>query len=126
MQKILVVDDEPHICRLLQFNLEKAGFEVLIAPDGKEGVEIAKKRKPDVILLDILMPEMNGIEACAILKTDLKTKNIPIFMLTALSRVGDMEDAFEAGADGYITKPFPATDIGEEIRRRLAKLSEKK
>ncbi len=126
MQKILIVDDEPHICRLLQFNLERYGFEVLVGHNGKEGVKIARKEKPDVILLDIMMPKMNGIEACAILKTDLKTKHIPIFMLTALSRVGDMEDAFEAGADGYIAKPFPATEIAQEVRWRLAKLAEKK
>lgn len=125
MQRVLVVDDEPHICRLLQVNLEITDFEVLTAQNGKEAIEIAKKKKPDVILLDILMPGMNGIEVCSILKTNPRTKNIPVFMLTALSRIGDMEDAFKAGADGYITKPFQATKIGREIRQRVARLSEK-
>ena len=96
MEHILVIDDEPNICRLLEFNLGKAGFNVSIANNGKEGIEIAKKKKPDVILLDIMMPEMNGVEVCSILKTARETKHIPIFMLTALSKMGDMEDAFQS------------------------------
>jgi len=117
--KILVVDDDQNIRRLLSFNLTSANHEVVMATNGKEGIEKAIKEQPELILLDIMMPVMNGYEACKILKATEETKNIPIFMLSAKSQMMDLDDAFDSGADDYITKPFDIEKLGYSINYKL-------
>jgi len=116
---ILVVEDEEHIRKILEYNLRLDGFSVLSAEDGRKGLELAHEKKPDVILLDWMMPEMNGLEVLSELKHDERTEDIPVFMLTAKGMMGDIERAFEIGADDYITKPFDPTQLGQSIKRKL-------
>jgi two-component system, OmpR family, alkaline phosphatase synthesis response regulator PhoP len=124
--KILVVDDDQNIRRLLNFNLSAAGHEVIVANNGKEGVEKAIKEKPDLILLDIMMPVMNGYEACKTLKEQDITKDIPVFMLSAKSQMMDLDDAFNVGADDYITKPFDIEKLDYSINYKLKTYNERK
>lgn len=105
METILIIDDEADIRDILSYNLKKEGYNVLTAENGKHGIEIAKKNIPDLILLDIMMPEMDGIEACELLKADNETKDILICFLTARSEDYSQIAGFNAGADDYVTKP---------------------
>jgi len=116
---VLVVEDEEHIRKILEYNLKLDGFSVSLAEDGRKGLEFARGKKPDVILLDWAMPEMNGLEVLSELKHDEKTEDIPVFMLTAKGIMGDVERAFEIGADDYITKPFDPAQLGKTIKRKL-------
>ncbi|MBD3272042.1 MAG: response regulator [Elusimicrobia bacterium] len=103
---ILIIEDEKDIADNIMVRLEVEGFMTLCAHDGKKGIESAREHKPDIILLDIMLSKLDGIETCKILKKDTRTKDIPIIMLTSLSAVGDVEKAFAAGANDYLTKPF--------------------
>jgi two-component system alkaline phosphatase synthesis response regulator PhoP len=123
--KLLVVDDDQNIRRLLSFNLTASNHEVIVAPDGKQGIQLAKKEKPDLILLDIMMPVMNGYETCKILKKTEETKDIPIFMLSAKSQMIDLDDAFNAGADDYITKPFDIDKLEYSINYKMKLYNER-
>ena len=105
METILIIDDEADIRDILSYNLKKEGYGVLTAENEKHGIEIAKKNIPDLILLDIMMPEMDGIEACELLKADNETKDILICFLTARSEDYSQIAGFNAGADDYVTKP---------------------
>ncbi len=105
METILIIDDEADIRDILSYNLKKEGYGILTAENGKHGIEIAKKNIPDLILLDIMMPEMDGIEACELLKADNETKDILICFLTARSEDYSQIAGFNAGADDYVTKP---------------------
>ena len=116
---VLVVEDEEHIRDILEYNLRLDGFEVYLAENGSVGLELARKHKFKVILLDWMMPEMNGLEVLSELKHNSKTEHIPVFMLTAKGAIGDMDRAFDIGADGYITKPFDAFHLGDTIRKKL-------
>ncbi len=120
--KILVIDDSSVICDLVKFTLTMKNHEVITAKDGDSGIKAAKKDQPDLILLDILMPKMNGYEACSILKKDELTKNIPIFILSAKGQMSDLEQAFKFGADNYITKPFNPDKLNEIIFYKLSKI----
>jgi two-component system alkaline phosphatase synthesis response regulator PhoP/two-component system response regulator VicR len=111
MDKILVVDDEERIVKLLQVNLQKAGYDVVSASNGNEALNIIKKEKPDLIILDIMMPEMDGIEALRKLKQDKKTKKIPVVMLTCKSEDKDIFCGWKEGADAYLTKPFEPAEV---------------
>jgi two-component system, OmpR family, alkaline phosphatase synthesis response regulator PhoP len=124
--KILVVDDEENIRKLVNYNLLLDGYDVVMAVDGKEGLEKAVSEKPDLILLDIMMPEIDGLEVCSRLKKNPETRHIPIFMLSAKGQMQDLEDAFEVGADNYITKPFDVSKLSEIIMFKLNKMKEKK
>ncbi|HAE86392.1 TPA: two-component system response regulator [Candidatus Marinimicrobia bacterium] len=124
--KILVVDDEENIRKLVNYNLILDGYDVILAVDGKEGLEKAIQEKPDLILLDIMMPEMDGLEVCSRLKKNPETRDIPIFMLSAKGQMQDLEDAFDVGADNYITKPFDVDKLSEIIQFKLNKMKEKK
>ena len=117
---ILIVDDEPSNLKLTCALLQASGYKTIEATDGKQGVELAKARKPDLILMDIQMPDMDGLEATRILKADATTKNIPIVALTAYAMKGDKERVLEAGCDGYITQPI---DIQELLKRVAEYLS---
>ena len=103
--KILIVDDEPDIIEILKYNLEKEGYDVKSANNGKKAVEKAKKYIPDIIILDVMMPEMDGIEACQELKKISKLSNTRIIFLSARGEDFTQIAAFDAGADDYVTKP---------------------
>lgn len=124
--KVLVVDDEEAILELLKYNLEKEGYDVKVAANGKVGVETARKFKPDVVLLDIMMPVMDGVEACRQLRSIPELVNMYIIFLTARSEEYSEVAAFDVGADDYITKPIKPRALMSRIQallRREAKTS---
>ena len=116
---VLVVEDEEHIRNILEYNLKLDGFEVYLAENGPAGLELAREKKFDVILLDWMMPEMDGLEVLSELKHDKRTARIPVFMLTAKGMVGDIDRAFAVGADDYITKPFDPVLLGNTVKNKL-------
>jgi len=116
---VLVVEDEEHIRNILEYNLKLDGFEVYLAENGRMGLEHAHQKKLELILLDWMMPEMDGLEVLSELKHDKKTKHIPVFMLTAKGMLGEIDRAFNVGADDYITKPFDPVLLGNTIRKKL-------
>ena len=117
--KILVVDDEPDALELVRFNLKQAGFEVCTAADGEEALKQARLALPDVILLDIMLPEVDGLEVCKILRRDSATAAIPIIMLTAKAAEIDRVLGLELGADDYVTKPFSPRELVLRIKAIL-------
>jgi DNA-binding response OmpR family regulator len=118
---VLVVEDEPHIRKVLEYNLKLDGFGVYLAEDGAVGVSMAREKRPDVILLDWLMPQISGLNVLELLKSSDDTKHIPVFMLTAKGMLSDVTEALEKGADDYITKPFNPMQLGKIIREKLEK-----
>ncbi len=120
MAKILVVDDEPDILEVARIILEKKGYEVITAKDGNEALEKVSASKPDLIILDIIMPRKSGLEVCKILKSDPETASIPILMFTVLGRNRDREQGLKAGADDYLVKPFSAEELVNIIKKHLA------
>jgi len=114
-KKILIVEDDPDIISLLEFRLRDKGFDVLTATDGAEGLEIARREHPDLITLDINLPEVNGFTVCSMLKADPQYSDIPIIMLTA--RDGATDSVFDDSVkpETYITKPFDIDDLIEKI-----------
>ncbi len=118
-KKILVIDDETELLKALTIRLGASGYEVITAQDGQEGLEKARSSNPDLIVLDILMPKMDGYEVCRLLKFDAKYKSIPIIMLTA--KVQDIDKAMgkKVGADDYIAKPFETQDLIDKIKSYL-------
>ena len=123
-EKILVVDDEYHIVELIKFNLEKNGYRVIQAIDGKDALEKAKEEKPDLIVLDIMLPKIDGIEVCKTLKKDIVTEKISIIMLTAKSEEIDKILGLELGADDYVTKPFSVKELIARIKAVLRRSNE--
>lgn len=119
MRKILVIEDEPDAAGFLKLHLEKYEFEVYCAFDGKEGYRLARTKNPDLILLDLMLPEVDGFWVCEMLKTDAKFEKIPVIVLTARSADEDMAVAKKCGADDYITKPFEFNDLLSKIRKLL-------
>ena len=118
MPRILVVDDEEAVRRVLHSLLKKEGYEVIEAEDGRMGVELAKKEDPDVILMDLRMPVMDGLKACRLIKEDEKTKNIPVLVITAVSGESKRE-AIDAGIDDFVNKPFDAEEISIRVKSML-------
>ena len=104
--RVLIVDDEPDIVESIKFNLELEGFECLVARDGEDALLKAKREKPNLILLDIMLPKINGYKIARLLKFDQSYKDIPIIMLTARTQKTDIQHGEETGADEYVTKPF--------------------
>ncbi len=123
VNKILVVDDEQHIRRLVNLILGKE-YDILEASDGEEAIAIARKEGPVLILMDIMMPNLDGIGACHILKSDDRTKEIPVVMLTAIGDKLDQDYARGMGADGYMTKPFGAQELRDVVKERLAHIEQ--
>jgi two-component system alkaline phosphatase synthesis response regulator PhoP len=113
--KVLVVDDEEYIQHILNFSFGAEGYDVVTAGDGEEGIKKARSEKPDIIVLDIMMPKMDGYEACKRLKTDPHTKNIPVILLTAKGREVDRKLGSQAGADDYVVKPFSPGRLIERV-----------
>ncbi|HMJ67018.1 MAG TPA: response regulator transcription factor [Candidatus Binatia bacterium] len=118
-QKILVVDDEPDAVELLEVNLEGAGYTVASAHDGEEALKKARMTLPDLIILDLMLPEVDGMEVCKILRRDQKTSHIPIIMLTAKAAEIDRVLGLELGADDYVTKPFSPRELVLRVKRLL-------
>ena len=121
--KILVVDDEIYIVHILDFSLGMEGYEVVTALDGEQALHKVKSDKPDLVVLDIMMPKLDGYETCKILKTDPETKNIPVILLSAKGRNVDQKMGFQVGADDYITKPFSPRKLVERINMILGQPS---
>jgi len=120
--KILVVDDETYIVELVKFNLEKEGFRVVVAYDGLSALEMVKKEVPDLIILDIMLPNMDGFEVCRVLKQNPDYNTIPIIMLTAKAEEFDTVLGLEMGADDYIKKPFSPREMVARVKARLRAL----
>ena len=123
MNRILVIDDLPENIFMLKDRLENEGYEVITAYEGNTGISKAKSDKPDLILLDIMMPDLSGIDVCRLLKQDSETAHIPIIMVTAKSTADDTKEGLEAGAFDYIKKPFEKVELLARINSAL-KLSE--
>ena len=117
--RILVVDDEIYIVHILDFSLGMEGYEVLTALDGEQALEKARAEKPDLIVLDIMMPKLDGYETCKRLKADPEVKDVPVILLSAKGRNVDQKVGFEVGADDYITKPFSPRKLVERINQLL-------
>jgi two-component system alkaline phosphatase synthesis response regulator PhoP len=113
--KILVVDDEIYIVHILDFSLGMEGYEVVTALDGEQALAKVKTEEPDLIVLDIMMPKLDGYETCKILKSDPETRHIPVILLSAKGRNVDQKMGFQVGADDYITKPFSPRKLVERI-----------
>jgi len=119
MKKILIVDDEQDIVESLKFVLEAADFNCYTADNGEDGLRLAKELMPDLIILDVMMPKINGYKISRLLKYDAKYKNIPILMVTARSQEEDKLIGEETGADEYITKPFELDDVVKKVEEYL-------
>jgi DNA-binding response OmpR family regulator len=117
--KVLLVDDDPVILKLLQVNFEMEGYKVMTANDGVEGLEKARKERPDIVLLDIMMPRMDGLEVTKALKGDASTKDIPIILLSAKAQASDVQVGKDMGADDYLTKPFDPLELLDRVNELL-------
>jgi len=120
-KKILVVDDEADLVETVRFPLEMEGFNVLVSYNGEDALNQARKEKPDLILLDLMLPKLDGYKVCRLLKFDEKYKHIPILMLTAKTQEKDKILGKETGADEYITKPFDIDDLMKRVKAYLQK-----
>ena len=114
--KLLLVDDEPSIVKMVGKRLEVEGFEVEIAMDGQDGLAKAQNGKPDLIILDLMLPKLNGYEVCTMLKQDGRHKHIPVIIFTAKTQDKDEKMALECGADAFVRKPFRAQELVEKIK----------
>jgi two-component system alkaline phosphatase synthesis response regulator PhoP len=121
-RRILLVDDDPVILRLLKVNFEMEGFAVLTAENGEEGVSVATDEMPDIILLDVMMPGMNGLDAAEKLRGQAGTKDIPIIFVSAKAQSVDVKAGMNAGATDYVTKPFDPVELVQKVEALLAKV----
>jgi two-component system, OmpR family, phosphate regulon response regulator PhoB len=117
--KILIVEDEADLVRTLEYNFRQAGFEVYTATTGREGLRIAAAKTPDLVLLDLMLPDLQGVEVCRLLKADPKTRSTPVIILTARGEEVDRVVGFEIGADDYVTKPFSVRELVLRVRAVL-------
>ncbi len=124
-EKILVVEDEQDIVKMLEYNLEKEGFRTLSVHDGEDALDSASREHPDLIVLDLMLPGIDGLEVCKTLKSESKTASIPIIMLTAKSQESDKIVGLELGADDYVTKPFSPRELIARIKAVLRRVKEK-
>jgi two-component system, OmpR family, phosphate regulon response regulator PhoB len=118
-EKILIIEDDRHISKLVKYNLEKSGYYATIADDGEEGLEILKKHPQDLVILDVMLPKIDGFELCRLVKQDEKLKNIPIILLTAKGEEVDRVVGLELGADDYVVKPFSPRELMLRIKAIL-------
>jgi DNA-binding response OmpR family regulator len=119
---VLVVDDEPDVVDLVRYHLHRAGFDVLIASNGPSGLSTATESMPDAIILDIMLPQMTGIEVCKALRSSAQTSTIPILMLTAKAELSERIAGLELGIDDYITKPFSPRELVLRVQNVLRRL----
>jgi two-component system alkaline phosphatase synthesis response regulator PhoP len=120
-KKILVVDDEADLAKAISFSLTAEGYTVLVSYNGEDALNQARKENPDLILLDIMLPKLDGYKVCRLLKFDERYKHIPILMLTAKTQEKDKIVGMETGANEYITKPFDVDELTEKIKAYLNK-----
>ena len=120
-KKILLVDDEVDLVETVRFPLEMQGFTVLVSQDGEDALKKAREEKPDLILLDLMLPKLDGYKVCRLLKFDERYKHIPILMLTARTQEKDKILGRETGADEYITKPFEMNELMEKVQSYVNK-----
>ena len=120
MARILIVDDEPNIVLALELLMKREGYEILTVDDGQKVFEVVKEFSPDLILLDIMMPKMDGYEVCQRIRADASLKDISIIMLTAKGREVEKEKGLALGADYYITKPFSTREVIMKVKEVLA------
>jgi two-component system alkaline phosphatase synthesis response regulator PhoP len=117
--RVLIVDDEPHIVLSLEFLLQRSGYETISAADGEAGLALVHRQRPDLVLLDVMMPKRNGYEVCQAIKSDPGVQGIPVIMLTAKGQEVEILKGRELGAAAYVTKPFGNAEILEVIRSVL-------
>lgn len=122
-RRVLVIDDEPSILKMVGKRLQMAGYDVMIAQDGEEGLAKARAGNPDIILLDLMLPRKNGFEVCALLKGDPAHRHVPVVIFTARGDEADERLCREVGADAYITKPKGTDALLEQIETLLARLA---
>lgn len=118
-RRILVVDDDPVVIRTLEGNLKSNGYEVMVSQEATDGLEKAFKRFPELIILDVMMPIINGFNFCRLLKSQEKHRNIPVIMLTSRSEEEDRKIGMEVGADAYLVKPFRTEELLARIKELL-------
>ncbi len=119
--KVLLVEDDPVILRLLEVNFELEGYDVVLAHDGAEGIALAREERPDLVISDIMMPNVSGIELVQALKGDEATAAIPVILLSAKAQSADVKAGLEAGADDYVTKPFEPLELVDRVQALLAR-----
>jgi two-component system phosphate regulon response regulator PhoB len=121
--RVLVVDDEPDLLELVRFHLAQAGFEVEIARDGRQGLESIRRRRPDLVVLDWMLPDLSGTEVCRQVRSDPQLRDLPILLLTAKAEEVDRVVGFELGADDYVTKPFSPRELALRVQAILRRTS---
>ena len=118
-KRILLVDDHQAVFRLLEAIVRIKGYELIYAESGQQGIVMARKELPDLILLDVMMPDIDGFKVCQYLKENPETKDIPVMFLTARGAEGELETGRKAGADGFMTKPFQTIEVFKQIEKLL-------
>jgi DNA-binding response OmpR family regulator len=118
-QHILIVDDEPSIVLSLEFLMRREGFEVSVATDGEEALQALARRTPDLVILDIMLPKLNGFEVCQRIRADARWRGIKVLMLTAKGRDTEVAKGLGVGADAYVTKPFSTRDLVAQVKQLL-------
>lgn len=119
--KILIADDEPNILISLEYLMKREGFEVLLAHDGQEALDLVRSARPELVLLDVMMPRKSGFEVCQDIRADEALRSTLVLMLTAKGRETDVVKGMALGADGYMTKPFATLDLVQQVRALLAR-----
>lgn len=119
-KRILIVDDEPNIVISVEFLMKREGYEVSVARDGEEGLTAIREQKPDLVILDVMMPKRNGFEVCESVRADPDLGGVRILMLTAKGREAEMKKGLEMGADAYISKPFSTHELVERVTSLLS------
>lgn len=125
-KRLLVVEDEARVLMMIKERLEFAGYDVTTATEGQDGLKKARAEKPDLIVLDLILPNLNGYQVCAMLKGDKQCQNIPILMLTARSQEKDMAEGMRVGADAYLTKPYDPTVFLDRVAALLRQADERR
>lgn len=120
-QMVVIAEDDAQIANLVRFKLEKSGYDVLVGENGKRGLELIREHQPDLVILDVMMPIMDGFEVLRTMKSEEPTREIPVIMLTARSMEEDILKGFEAGAVDYLTKPFSVSELAVRVNSILAR-----
>jgi len=119
-KRILIVDDEPNIVLSLDYLMRREGFEVAVAGDGEAALQAVAGQAPDLVILDLMLPKVNGFDVCTRLRADVRWQGLKILMLTAKGREAEISKGLAVGADAYVTKPFSTKDLVAEVKRLLA------